>query len=310
MEYTTLGRTGLNVSRMGLGCGGHSRLGLSTGSTPEQAECLVRQAVELGVNFVDTAENYHTEETVGRALAGLNETVFISTKAAVECEGHLSTATEMRQRVEKSLRRLQRESIDLFNLHGVTPEEYAYGRNELVPVLQDLQNEGKIRFLGLTEQFLTDTSHQMLDEALEDDIWDVMMVGFSILNQSARTSVFPRTAAKNIGTQCMFAVRRALTRPDALRELVADLAAKGDIDANQFDLESPLGFLEEVAETIQDAAYRFCRWEAGIDIVLSGTGQLTHLRENALSINRPPLPEATVALLKTLFDGVDSISGN
>jgi len=61
MEYTTLGRTGLKVSRMGLGCGGHSRLGLSTGSTETEAENVVRAALSLGINFIDTAEGYGTE---------------------------------------------------------------------------------------------------------------------------------------------------------------------------------------------------------------------------------------------------------
>jgi aryl-alcohol dehydrogenase-like predicted oxidoreductase len=68
MEYTTLGKTGLRVSVAGLGCGGFSRLGLSVGKTEDEAVLLVRQAVDMGVNFIDTAPIYGTEVIVGRAL--------------------------------------------------------------------------------------------------------------------------------------------------------------------------------------------------------------------------------------------------
>ena len=312
METTTLGRTGLRVSRMGLGCGGHSRLGLSYGKSEDEAADLVRRALDLGVNFIDTAESYRTETAVGKGIAGRRHEVAISTKAGVDWQDKPHcTAAEMRERVHACLQRLGVEEIDLFNLHGVRPEEYAYAREELVPELQRLQAEGKIRFLGITEQFLNDTSHKMLDVALEDDVWDVVMVGFSILNQSARQTVLPRTQAKNIGTQCMFAVRRALSRPDALREVVEKLVAEGSVDADALGPDLlDFAFANGIASDLQEAAYRFCRWEPGMDIILSGTGNPEHLRENARSINAPPLPAEVVERLKTIFARVDSVSGN
>jgi aryl-alcohol dehydrogenase-like predicted oxidoreductase len=68
MEYTTLGKTGLRVSVAGLGCGGFSRLGLSAGKTEDEAVLLVREAVDMGVNLIDTAPIYGTEVIVGKAL--------------------------------------------------------------------------------------------------------------------------------------------------------------------------------------------------------------------------------------------------
>jgi aryl-alcohol dehydrogenase-like predicted oxidoreductase len=68
MEYTTLGKTGLKVSVAGLGCGGFSRLGLSAGKTEDEAVLLVREAVDMGVNLIDTAPIYGTEVIVGKAL--------------------------------------------------------------------------------------------------------------------------------------------------------------------------------------------------------------------------------------------------
>ena len=80
MNFTTLGRTDLNVSVAGLGCGGHSRLGQSYGHTFEQSRAVVEAAVDLGVNFIDTAAAYRTEEIVASALGGQRERAIVSTK--------------------------------------------------------------------------------------------------------------------------------------------------------------------------------------------------------------------------------------
>ena len=70
MQYTTLGRTGLKVTVAGLGCGGNSRIGQGAGLSTAQSVALVREALDLGVNFIDTAEAYGTEEIVGEAIKG------------------------------------------------------------------------------------------------------------------------------------------------------------------------------------------------------------------------------------------------
>ena len=313
MDFTRLGRTGLKVSVMGLGCGGHSRLGLSTGNTEEQAVSVVRAALDLGINFIDTAEAYKTEVVVGKGIAGIpRDQVILSTKCGCGWEDRQCTAQEMKERVNACLTRLQTDYVDVLHLHGVRVEDYKYACEELVPALQDLKTEGKIRHIGITEAFGPEPSHEMLTTAVLDDAWEVVMVGFNILNQSARKQILKTTQDKGIGTLCMFAIRRALSRPEVLRDLIHDLAAKGLVDGNAFEPERPLGFLEEngVAADIQDAAYRFCRYEPGMDVVLSGTGNIEHLKLNAASLSRPPLPEEVASRLRTLFKDVDCVSGN
>lgn len=313
MDYTTLGRTGLRVSRMGLGGGGHSRLGLSQGKTDAEAEAIVREALDLGINFIDTAESYKTEEVIGRGIQGTpRDEVVLSTKAGVGWQDRFCTGAEMRERVEACLKRLQTDYVDVFHLHGVSPEEYAYARTELVPTLYDLRDEGKIRFLGITEQFIVDPSHETLKLALPDDYWDVMMVGFSLLNPSARETIFPKTQAQGVGTLGMFAVRRALSQPDALRALMETLVTQEQVILGAFNPEEPLDFLVEngVAGSIPEAAYRFSRWEPGMDLTLSGTGNIEHLRANAEALNLPSLPDDVLARLDELFGKVDNVSGN
>src|SRR5207253_8508837 len=84
MDYVTLGRTGLRVSVAGLGCGGFSRLGLGAGKSRAEAVALVRQALDMGVNLLDTAAMYGTEEVVGEAIKSVpRQSVVVATKAWV-----------------------------------------------------------------------------------------------------------------------------------------------------------------------------------------------------------------------------------
>lgn len=313
MDYTTLGRTDLRVSRMGLGCGGPSRLGLTTGAGEIEAERVVREALALGVNFIDTAESYGTEEVVGRAIRGTpRDQVVLSTKAGVHWKDRRCTPSEMKERVEASLRRLGTDRVEVFHLHGVSMDDYDYARDVLMPALRELQTDGKVQFIGITEAFGPDPGHRMLSRAVQDACWDAMMVGYNVLNQSARDRVLAVTRPNRIGTLCMFAVRRALSRSETLREVIVDLSPRGKIDAADFDPADPLGFVvtEGGAASVTDAAYRFCRWEAGLDVILSGTSSIAHLRENAASLERPALPEPVVARLRQLFARVDCVSGN
>lgn len=307
MERTALGRTGLDVSVMGLGCGGHSRLGLSQGKSTEEAAEIVRAALDLGINFIDTAEGYKTEEAVGRGIRGVSrESAVISTKLGVTWSDARDASMAFDERVEGCLRRLGTDYVDILHLHGVAPNHYVDARDTYVPELIKLREAGKVRYFGITEAFIHDTRHEMLQKAVEDDCWDVVMVGFNLLNPSARKNVLPATRAKGIGTLCMFAVRRALSQPDALRDLMDELAAQDQIRADDLDRNAPLGFLGDVVE----GAYRFCRHEPGIDVVLSGTGNADHLRRNAAALARPPLSAAQAQKLEAIFGNVDTVSGN
>jgi len=310
MEYVTLGKTGLQVSILGLGGGGHSRLGQQTGATEDESAGIVQRALELGVNFIDTAEAYSTEALIGAALAGTRrQNVVLSTKKSISTEQQLISAAELISGLDASLTRLQTDYIDIYHLHGVRPEQYDHAVTELMPALVRLRDAGKIRFLGITEAFGSDTGHQMLTRAVREDNWDVVMVGFNILNQSARDRVLVETTRRGIGVLCMFAVRDALSRPEKLRETVGQLIHQGLIAPDAVDLQNPLGFVEQVADSLPDAAYRFCRAEPGIHVVLSGTGKRAHLEQNAASILRPPLPDHIRARLIGLFGQIDTVSG-
>jgi len=310
MDYVTLGRTGLRVSVFGLGAGGHSRLGQQAGMSEANSIALVKRALALGVNFIDTAEAYRTEPIVGAAIRDVpRQSVMISTKKSMTRDEKLISAADLVQGLEDSLKRLNTDTVDVYHLHGVRPQQYDYAVRELVPAMLKLREQGKIRFLGITEAFNSDAGHAMLTRAVQDDCWDVMMVGFNLLNQSARERVLAETQRKNIGVLDMFAVRSALAQTEKLRQLIGTLVEQGLVDRTAINPDAPLDFLLTVAESLPDAAYRFCRTEPGIHVVLSGTGSMKHLEENIASVLRPALPSTIRERLIELFARVDTVTG-
>jgi aryl-alcohol dehydrogenase-like predicted oxidoreductase len=306
MDYTDLGRTGLNVSVAGLGCGGKSRLGQGAGKSVDDSIALIHRAMDLGVNFFDTARAYGTESILGAAIKDQpRDSVIISTKH------HATdvTADQLVAGIDASLKELQTDYIDIFHLHGVAPDVYDHALLELVPVLLRARERGKIRFLGITETSPNDHSQAMLQRAVKDDCWDVMMLAFNMMHQVARARIFPKTREQKIGTLIMFAVRSLFSVPGSLEETMAELAADGRVPAWMGEREAPLEFLldEGGADSVIDAAYRFARNEPGADVVLFGTGDAAHLDANIQSILKPPLPEAVQAKLAELFGALEGI---
>ncbi len=303
MQTTTLGRTGLAVGVAGLGAGGHSRLGLGTGGTETEAVAIVHAALDLGVTLIDTASAYGTEAVVGRALAGRRSGVVLATKTSVMRAGEPLSAAAVQDSLETSLRLLGVECIDLFQLHAVPPQHYETIRDRLAPVLARAREQGKIRFVGVTETAPNDLEHAMLARALPDGLWDSAMVAFHMMCQNARVAAFPLARRHGVGTLVMFAVRGIFARPAQLAETMRTLAAAGQVPPELAATDDPLGFLIHPAgaASLTEAAYRYARHESGVDVVLFGTGNRAHLAANIAAIQAPPLPEADRARLAQLF---------
>jgi aryl-alcohol dehydrogenase-like predicted oxidoreductase len=310
MQYTSLGATGLRASVAGLGCGGNSRIGLGTGLSEAQSIALVREAIDLGVNFFDTAEVYGTEELLGRAIgAHERSAVVISTKSRIWRGSEPMSAAEVVANLDGSLRRLRTDYVDVFLLHGVAPAAYDRARQELAPALLREREKGKLKHLGLSETAPNDPGQRMLQRALDDPTWEVVMLAYHMLNQRARKDIFPRTRKQGVGTLLMFVVRNIFSRPGLLAQTIDALLAEGKLPTHLAGSADPLDFLvhEGGAESLIDAAYRFARHEPGTDVVLFGTGSREHLRSNIASILRPPLPAADVQRLHDLFGALEGV---
>ncbi len=310
MQYTTLGKTGLKVSVAGLGCGGNSMLGKGTGATTAESVALVREAIDLGVNLLDTAEVYGTEDIVGEAIAGLpRDHLVISTKTHAKRGDDWRTPEQVLAALDGSLKRLRLDHVDVYHLHGVHPSAYDHAHQVLVPALLRAREMGKIRCLGITETGPNDPDQTMLQRAVRDGCWDVVMLAYNMMNLGARRDVFPLTRQNGIGTLLMFVVRNIFSQPGLLSETAKKLVAEGKLRTDQVDVDDPLGFLVHAdgARNITDAAYRFVRHEPGVDVVLFGTGKSAHLRTNIASILSAPLPTADVERLYTLFSHLKGV---
>ncbi|HKU94459.1 MAG TPA: aldo/keto reductase [Vineibacter sp.] len=310
MDYTTLGRTGLRVSVAGLGCGGNSRIGLGRGLSEGESVALVREALDLGVNFLDTAEAYGTEDVVGRALEAVpRDSVVVSTKCLIRRGEGLRSGADVVGALEGSLRRLRTDHVDVFHLHAVTPAAYGHALGQLAPALLREKEKGKLRHLGITETGPHDPKQEMLQRAVHDPCWEVMMLAFHIMNQGARRHLFPHTQNKGIGTLLMFVVRNIFSVPGLLAQTVKSLVADGRLPARFGESDAPLDFLLHAAgaSSLTDAAYRFARHEPGADVVLFGTGDRAHLRANIESILKPPLPAADVQTLYECFGALQGV---
>jgi L-galactose dehydrogenase len=309
METTVLGRTGLRVSRMGIGAGGPSQIGKRTGLSEEESVDLLRRAFDAGVNLVDSSENYGTEPIIGRALIGRDRSsVVLSTKKSTRRQ-QVSERT-LSASLDASLRALGTDYIDIYNLHGVVPEDYTRLVTDIYPTLERAREAGKIRFLGITEMYNEDLDHTMMERALRDDLWDVVMVGFSLLNQTARKRLLPLARKHNVGVQVMFAVRKALSSAEHFAQFVKHLIGTGELDEKDGDRCLGDDFIKHLgAESLTDASYRFCRDEPGVHVVLSGTGNRQHLQQNLASFERGPLSTAAIERLHAVFTRVRSTTG-
>ena len=299
MDYVSLGRSGLTCSVIGLGGGSSSRFGLVKGGTKSDALRLIRAALDHGITFFDGAGIAGgIDELLAEGLGNRRKDVVLSTKVHLGHEpipfgsariankasswiarrlGTTCSAVTLRRRVERTLKALRTDHIDLLSLHAVSPAQYRQAQAEVLPELERLKEQGKIRAIGITEAFLSDPRHEMLEAATADGCFDAIMVGFNASNPSASETVLPQSRQNGIGTIGMFALR-GLSGGSGSAALLDEAGASG----------------------LPDLAFRYARRQGGLDVVLTGTGSIQHLRQNIAAAHSPPLPASVLERLESL----------
>ena len=203
MQKRKLGRTGLDVSLLTFGCGAVG--GLMTKGDPADQEWAVSRALELGVNFFDTAPLYGdgaSETNVGRIFAKLRPDVVLGTKVNVPPDGKANVGAAIDKSIDASLRRLQRDHVDLLQLHNsISPSGQVRDLhpdvvlNEVVPAFDRLKKAGKIRFGGITA--IGDTASLL--RVVEAKAFDTAQIVYNLLNPSAGQAVASGFPAQDYG---------------------------------------------------------------------------------------------------------------
>ncbi|MBN1402112.1 MAG: aldo/keto reductase [Anaerolineae bacterium] len=309
MEYRTLGRTGLSVSVAGLGTGGASQLGQSTGRTEAESHRVVRTALDLGINIFDSSSGYRDSEALlGGALEGVpRDRYILATKFQPGRGAELKEAGSLTEQLDRSLRRMGVDYVDVFQYHGVPRGMYRQTIERFHELALRAQQAGKVRFIGITETVAEDPHHEMLPMALEDDLFDTIMIKYGILNQSGAQVVLPMAQKRQVGVLVMAAVRTSLRNPE---EAVACL--NGFIDEGRLDLPRPtladplgLGRTGDPVPGLRRAAYQFAAAHEAVSTVLIGTGNAEHLKANVADLLAPPMTEAQLAYLHKTYRHLD-----
>lgn len=208
MRYRTLGRTGLSVSEVGIGgapLGGENYIEKWSTTDTESVRSvhdMFYRALDLGYNYVDTAASYgngRSEELIGESLeGGLRERVVLATKTAwnLDKDGIV-------QSVEASLRRLRTDRVDVIQLHGdtgyaYTLDDYQWIMDGPMQALQDLKDQGKVRFIGITCEEPTS-----LRPFIETDLFDVIQIKYNAINQGPFFNAIPMAKERNLGVVVM-----------------------------------------------------------------------------------------------------------
>jgi aryl-alcohol dehydrogenase-like predicted oxidoreductase len=328
MDYRILGKTGLRVSTLGFGCGNVGGL-MVRGAAAEQERAVAR-AMELGINYFDTAPLYgdgQSEQNLGRTLRALKASVHVGTKFRLTAVDDRDIAAGVARSLEASLKRLGMDRVDLLQCHNQITREGRQGeisvdrlRNEVIPALERLRQQGKIGWYGITALGETRALH----EAIDAGVLYTAQVCVNLLNPSASVELpagFPaqdfgrllgHTRRSDVGVIGIRALAAGALSGDAARHPIAvpEVApiASGPDYASDVARARQLRVLvdEGHADSLVEASLRFVISDAAVSTVLLGYSSLEHLEYAAAAVAKGSLSPAALARLDRLWKEIAS----
>ena len=298
MEYRTLGRTGLRVSVIGLGTMVHA--GHFGAMNDAESLGAIDAALDLGVNFIDTSDAYgagYSETLLGKALKDRRGKVILATKGGNTMVGPNRGKTDfsapyIARVMDESLKRLQTDHVDLYQLHN--PNVEVIERGEVWELLERRKKEGKIRYVGVS---INKTEEGVA--AVKGGRSDTIQVEYNMLVQEPAQEIFPLAQKANVGIIARAPLRRSLltgklTPVDQKRFQGEDVRARnfaGDLFAKELAKVESLRFLEgKSGKSLAQVAIAFCLAHSAVSVVIPGARNGQQMRENgaAADIHLPP----------------------
>ena len=329
MEYRILGKTGLRVSEIGFGCGNVGGL-MVRGTEKEQLEA-VELALKLGINYFDTAPVYgngQSEINLGRVLKQITEEAFVATKVQIGVEDSKDIKGCVRRSLETSLNRLNREYVDVFQLHTpITREagsgdrnwrlslDQVLGKYGVAEAFEAMKTEGLVRFLGFTGLGDTDA----LLEVIESECFDLVQSYFNLLNPSAGIAVpvgfkgqdfcqlINVAASNNMGVVIIRIMAGGALGGSVARTGYAAPSIGGELTPGSEYIDDEkrarkLDFLlDGDLDSIPQAAVRFALDNPNVSTVLVGYSNTTQISEAAACSGKEPIPESAIEKLTNLW---------
>lgn len=312
MQYRTLGRTGVQVSSLTLGAMNFGALGQLTQA---DATALVDAALEGGINVIDTADHYsngESEEQLGKAIAGRRDDIVLATKAHLpmgEERNHQGSSRRwLMTAVEDSLRRLDVDHIDLYQIHRWDPRT---SDEETLSALTDLQRAGKIRYFGSsTFPAYRIVQAQWAARANHFGRYVTEQPGYSILQRGIETHVLPVTQEYGMGV-LVWSPLDSGWLTGAVRENRAITTNRATVLPERFDPAVPanqakMAAVEKLAAlaeasglTMIQLALGFVTAHPGVTSAIIGPRTLGHLRTQ--------LDAADTVLSADILDAIDEI---
>lgn len=310
MRYRRLGRTGFRVSEIGFGAWG---IGKKMWIGAEDVESLraLHEAVDLGVNFIDTALVYgdgHSERLVGKFLRQRTERVYVATKVSPRnrrwpAQGRLEEAFPsdyIVRSTEASLRNLQVERIDLQQLHVWNPA-WIHDDSWCETLLR-LRDEGKVAHFGVS---INDHQPESALELVTSGKIDTVQVIYNIFEQAPEERLFPLCRENNVGV-----IARVPFDEGALTGAITPQTAfpprdwrhhyfLGDRKQQVFERVSRLKeLLDGEASTLPELALKFCLHPQAVSTVIPGMRRVEHVQANCAVSERPPIDAALLERLR------------
>ena len=304
MEKRLLGKTGLEVSILGMGGLFVSKFGERDREHSCQA---VQRALELGVNYVDTAPSYaDSEEVLGFALEGITQPYYLSTKIGGRPQPFDPKDNDLlRKSVEESLRLLKRDTIDILMIHEPDrPGQYNWWDNydnfhgPVCDLLDQLKSEKIIRFTGLGG-----TTAYQLPHIMATGNYDVVLTAFnySLLWREASVAILPEAKKQNMGIVVGSPLQQGAL---SLQHPEVDTGAWWLSPQRQNQFKQLYAFLDDIQLSLPEASLRMVLSNPDISTVLMGARSVEEVNQNVKSVNAGPLPTDIIESLQEIADMV------
>lgn len=290
MEYAQLGKSDLRISRIGFGC-------MSLGDDDAANENILHRALDLGINFFDTADLYAkgmNEISVGKALKPHRNKVYIASKVGNQWRADGSgwdwnpRKEYILEQVEKSLQRLQTDHIDLYQLHGGTIDDPI---GETIEAFELLKQQGKIRYYGISS-----IRPNVIREYIKRSNIVSVMMQYSLLDRRPEESCLPLLQQNNIGV---------LARGAVAQGLLVNKPAKPYLNYSPQEVEQAAAAVHAVSDHQRNAAQtaiRFVLQHPALSAAVTGIRTIQQLEEAVAAIASPLITDQEMATLQSAVE--------